>query len=89
MAVQLKFCLLGMAGVVIHRNPRSSQWDYSCLVEDLETAYCPSSEHTATVASELRQCVRKLAEAFHVLRDDIYGKVSVAYSNWTETEQTP
>ncbi|CAL8343053.1 unnamed protein product [Merluccius merluccius] len=87
MAFQLKFRLVGAAGAVIHRNPRSSQWDYCHLVEKMETAYGPSSEHTAAVAIELRQCVRKIGEALHVLRDDIYGKVSVAYSDRTETEQ--
>lgn len=86
MAVQLKFCLVGTAGAVIHRNPRSAQWDYSRLVEEMETAYDPSSEHAAAVAIELRQGVRKVGETY-VLRDDIYGKVSVAYSDRTETEQ--
>jgi len=81
MAVQLKFSLVGAAGAVIHRIPRSSQWDYCHLVEEMEIAYGPSSEHAAAVAIELRQRVRKMGEAFHVLRDDIYGKVSVAYSN--------
>lgn len=86
-AIQLKFCLVGAAGAIVHRNPRSSQWDYCRLVEELETAYGPSSEHAVAVAVELRQRVRKPGEALHVLRDDIYGKVSVAYSNRTETEQ--
>lgn len=86
-AVQLKFCLVGTAGAIIHKNPKSSQWNYSHLVEEMETAYGPSSEHAVAVAIELRQRVRKLGEALHVLRDDIYGKVSVAYSNRTETEQ--
>ncbi|XP_036001790.1 uncharacterized protein LOC118565513 [Fundulus heteroclitus] len=87
MAVQLKFCLVGAAGAIVHRNPRSSQWDYSRLVEEMETAYGPSSEHAAAVAIELRQRVRRLGEALHMLRDNIYGKVSVAYSDRTETEQ--
>lgn len=87
MAVQLNLCLVGAAGAVIHRNPRSAQWDYHRLVEEMETAYGLSSEHAAAVAIELRQRVRKVGEALHVLRDDIYGKVSVAYSNRTETEQ--
>ncbi|KAJ8346760.1 hypothetical protein SKAU_G00281610 [Synaphobranchus kaupii] len=60
MAVHLKFCLVGAAGAIVHRNPRSSQWDYSRLVEEMETAYGPSSEHAAAVAIELRQRVRKL-----------------------------
>ena len=87
MAIQLKFCLTGGAGAIVHRNPRSSKWDYSRLLEELETAYGPSSDHAAAVAVELRQRVRKSGEALHVFRDDIYGKVAVAYGNWSEAEQ--
>ena len=87
MAVQLKFCMVGAAGAIIHRNPRSTQWDYVRLVEEIETAYGPSSQHAAAVAIELRQRVRKPGEALHVLRDDIYGRVSVAYSNRADAEQ--
>ncbi|KAM3623655.1 uncharacterized protein V6R79_013858 [Siganus canaliculatus] len=87
MAVHLKFCLVGAAGAIVQRNPQSFQWDYSRLVEEMEMAYGPSSEHAAAVAIELRQRVRKLGEALHVLRDDIYDKVSAAYSDRTEAEQ--
>lgn len=86
-AIQLKFCLIGAAGAIVHRNPRSSRWDYRRLVEELETAYGPSSDHAATVAVELRQRVRKSGEPLHVFRDDIYGKVAVAYGDWSEAEQ--
>ncbi len=86
-AVQLRFCLVGAAWAVVHRNPRSSQWDYSRLVEDVENAYGPSSEYAAAVAIELRQQVHKAGESLHVLRDDIFDKVSVASSGQTETEQ--
>ncbi|XP_062374552.1 uncharacterized protein LOC134062534 isoform X1 [Sardina pilchardus] len=85
--IQLKFCLVGAAGAIVHRNPRSAQWDYSHLVEEVEMAYGPSSEHAAAVAIELRQRVRKPGESLHILRDDIYEKVSVAYSDRTEREQ--
>lgn len=47
MVVQLKFCLVGAAGAIIHRNPQSLQWDYRRLVEEFKTAYRPSSEHAA------------------------------------------
>ncbi|XP_061754270.1 uncharacterized protein LOC133551511 isoform X2 [Nerophis ophidion] len=87
MAVQLKFCLVGAAGAIIHRNPRSAQWGYCRLVEEMETAYGPSSQHAAAVAIELRRRTRKRGEALHVLRDDIYEGVSVAYSNRTDAEQ--
>ena len=54
-------------------------------------ATCPgygsSSEHAAAVAIELRQRVRKLGEALYVLGNNINGKVSLAYSARTETEQ--
>ena len=85
--IQLKFCLVGAAGAIVHRNPRSAQWDYSRLVEEVEIAYGPSSEHAAAVAIELRQRVRKPGESLHLLRDDIYERVSVAYSDRTEKEQ--
>lgn len=78
---------MGAAGVIVHRNPRSAQWNYSHLVEEVEIAYGPSSEHAAAVAIEFRQRVRKPGESLHLLRDDIYEKVSVAYSDRTEREQ--
>ncbi|KAK5623464.1 hypothetical protein CRENBAI_013776 [Crenichthys baileyi] len=55
MIVQLKFWLVGAAGAIVHRNPRSSKWDYRCLVDELEIAYGPSSDHASAVAVELRQ----------------------------------
>ena len=61
------------AEVSIHRNPQSSQWNYRHLVEEMENAYGSSSEHAAAVAIELRERVRKLGEALHVLRNYIYG----------------
>ncbi|KAG1925231.1 thy-1 membrane glycoprotein [Pimephales promelas] len=87
MAIQLKFCLTGAAGAIVHRNPRSSKWDNRRLLKELETAYGPSSDHAAVVAVELRQRVRKSGEALHVFRDDIYEKVSIAYGDWSEAEQ--
>ncbi|CAI5670379.1 unnamed protein product [Oreochromis niloticus] len=87
MTTQLKFCLVGAAGAIIHRNPRSSKWNYRRLVDELETAYGPSSDHAAAVAVELRQRERKPGEALHVFRDDIYGKVAVAYGDRAEIEQ--
>lgn len=78
---------MGAAGAIVHRNPRSAQWNYSRLVEEVEIAYGPSSEHAAAVAIELRQRVRKPGESLHLLRDDIYEKVSVAYSDRTERKQ--
>lgn len=87
MAIQLKFCLTGAAGAIVHRNTRSSRWVYRCLLEELETAYGPSSDHAAAVAVELRQRLRKPGEVLHVFRDDIYGKVAVGYGDWSEAEQ--
>ncbi|KAK5621981.1 hypothetical protein CRENBAI_013404 [Crenichthys baileyi] len=87
MTVQLKFCLVGAAGAIVHRNPHSSKWDYRRLVDELEIAYGPSSDHAAAVAVELRQRIRKPGEALHAFRDDIYGKVTVAYGDRAEIEQ--
>lgn len=71
-------CLVGTAGAIVQRNPRSSQWDYSHLVEEMETAYGPLSEHATAVAIALRQRVLRLGEALHMLRDEIYGKCESA-----------
>lgn len=55
-------------------------------MEELENAHGPSSDHAAAVAIELRQRVRKPGEALHVLRDDVYGQVAVAYSDRSNAE---
>jgi len=59
MVVQLKFYLVEAAGAIIHRNPRSSQWDYCCF-QEMETAYGPTPENAAAMAIELRQHVRQV-----------------------------
>ncbi|KAL0162302.1 hypothetical protein M9458_041698, partial [Cirrhinus mrigala] len=87
MTVQMRFCLVGAAGAVIHKNPRSSRWDYARIVEEVEAAYGPSSEHAAAIGIELRQRVRRAGELLHVLRDDIYEKVYIAYADRSEKEQ--
>ncbi|KAL0202037.1 hypothetical protein M9458_000055, partial [Cirrhinus mrigala] len=87
MTVQMRFCLVGAAGAVIHKNPRSSRWDYARIVEEVEAAYGPSSEHAAAIGIELRQRVRRAGEPLHVLRDDIHEKVSIAYADRSEKEQ--
>ncbi|RXN13529.1 hypothetical protein ROHU_017665 [Labeo rohita] len=78
---------VGTAGAVIHKNPRSSRWDYARIVEEVETAYGPSSEHAAAIGIELRQRVRRVGEPLHVLRDNIYKKVFIAYADLSEKEQ--
>ena len=71
------FCLVGAAGAVVHKNPWSSRWSYTRIVDEIEAAYGPSSEHAAAIGIELRQRVRKLLHALlHVLRDDICEKMS-------------
>ncbi|KAK3567208.1 hypothetical protein QTP86_013421 [Hemibagrus guttatus] len=87
MTVQMRFCLVGAVGAVIHKNPRSGRWDYARIVEEVEAAYGPSSEHAAAIGIELRQRVRKAGELLHVLRDDIYEKVSIVYADRSEREQ--
>lgn len=88
MTVQMRFCLVGAAGAVIHKNPRSSRWDYARIVEEVEAAYGSSSEHAAAIGIELRQRVLRAGEPLHVLRDDIYEKV-IAYADRSEKEQDP
>ncbi|KAM3616673.1 uncharacterized protein V6R79_021511 [Siganus canaliculatus] len=87
MAVQLRFSLTGAAGAIVHKNPRSSRWSYQRIVDEVETAYGPCSEHAAAIGIELRQRVRKPGETLHSLRDDIYEKVSIVYAGRTELEQ--
>ena len=87
MAVQLRFSLTGAAGAIIHKNPRSGRWGYQRIVEELEDAYGPCSEHAAAIGIELRQRIRKPGETLHALRDDIYEKVSIVYADRAELEQ--
>ncbi|CAI5682172.1 unnamed protein product [Oreochromis niloticus] len=87
MAVQLRFSLRGAAGAIIHKNPKSARWSYQRIVEEVEAAYGPCSEHAAAIGIELRQRIRKPGEALHTLRDDIYEKVSIVYANCSELEQ--
>ncbi|CAI5677314.1 unnamed protein product [Oreochromis niloticus] len=86
MAVQLRFSLRGAAGAIIHKNPKSARWSYQRIVEEVEAAYGPCSEHAAAIGIELRQRIRKPGEALHTLRDDIY-EVSIVYANCSELEQ--
>lgn len=86
-AVQLRFSLTGAAGAVIHKNPRSAQWDDQRIIQEMEAAYGPSSEHAAAIGIELRQRVRRPGEVLHALRDDIYEKVSIVYADRSELEQ--
>ncbi|KAM6975889.1 retrovirus-related Pol polyprotein from transposon 412 [Tautogolabrus adspersus] len=87
MAVQLRFSLTGTAGAIVHKNPKSARWSYQRIVEEIETAYGPCSEHAAAIGIELRQRVRRPGEALHTLRDDIYEKVSIVYADRSETDQ--
>ncbi|GLD71800.1 uncharacterized protein AKAME5_002312400 [Lates japonicus] len=88
MAVQLRFSLTGAAGAIVHKNPRSSSWSYQRIVNEIEAAYGPCSEHAAAIGIELRQRVRRPGESLHALRDDIYEKVSsFVYADRTEREQ--
>ncbi|KAL7373215.1 hypothetical protein ABVT39_001512 [Epinephelus coioides] len=85
--VQLRFSLTGAAGAIVHKNPRSTRWSYQRIVDEVDAAYGPCSEHAATIGIELRQRVRGSSEALHSLRDDIYEKVSIVYADRTEREQ--
>ncbi|XP_053714119.1 uncharacterized protein LOC128755017 [Synchiropus splendidus] len=87
MTVQLRFSLTGAAGAIVHKNPRSSRWNYKQLIDEMEAAYGPGSEHAAATGIELRQRVRKAGEMLHTLRDDIYEKVAIVYADRSEREQ--
>ena len=87
MAVQLRFSLTGAAGAIVHKNPRSARWSYQRIVDEMEAAYGPCSEHAAAVGIELRQRTRQPSESLHTLRDDIYERVSIAYADRGEMEQ--
>ncbi|CAI5671940.1 unnamed protein product [Oreochromis niloticus] len=87
MAVQLRFSLRGATGAIIHKNPKSARWSYQRIVEEVEAAHGPCSEHAAAIGIELQQRIRKPGEALHTLRDDIYEKVSIVYANRSELEQ--
>lgn len=87
MTVQLRFCLVGAAGAVVHKNPRSSRWDYKRIVAEIDAVYGPSSQHAASIGVELRRRVRKPGESLHALRDDIYEKISIVYADRSEAEQ--
>ena len=56
-AVKLKFCLVGAAGSIVHKNPRSYQWEYERIVEEMEITYGPFLGHAAALHVELRQRV--------------------------------
>ncbi|CAB1437353.1 unnamed protein product [Pleuronectes platessa] len=55
--------------------------------KQIEAAYIPCSEHTAAIGIELSQRIRGQGESLHILRDDIYEKVSNVYADCTESEQ--
>ncbi len=60
---------------------RSGRWRYQRIVDEIEAAYGPCSEHAAAIGIELRQRVRQPGETLHSLRDDIYEKVSIVYAD--------
>ncbi|XP_026016691.1 uncharacterized protein LOC113017801 isoform X2 [Astatotilapia calliptera] len=59
MAVQLRFSLRGAAGAIIYKNPKSAHWSYQRIVEEVEAANGPCSEHAAAIGIELWQRIRK------------------------------
>lgn len=86
--MQLRYSLTGAAGAIVHKTPRSARWGYRQIVDKLDAAYGPCSDHAAEVIGiELRQRVRGTNEALHSLRDDINEKVSIVYADRTELEQ--
>lgn len=79
-AVQLRFCLTGAAGAIVHKNTRSASWNYQRIAEEVEAAYGPCSDVAAALGIELRQRVRKPDEALHILRDNIYVLICTGWS---------
>eukprot|EP00064_Thunnus_orientalis_P012643 superscaffoldBa00001964_g12678 len=48
---------VGAAGSIVHKNPRSYQWEYERIVEEMEITYGPFLGHAAALHVELRQRV--------------------------------
>ena len=87
MGEQLRHCLTGQAGSIVHKNSHALRWSYSRIVWEVDCAYGPVSDHAATLSMELRERVRGVDEPLHSLRDDISEKVSIVYGDCTEAEQ--
>ncbi len=76
---QLKNCLVGEAGSIVHRNPASICWTYDDVVAQVGAVFGPSKDHQFMLLEKLERRKRKRGEALHVLRDDICELVDMAY----------
>eukprot|EP00064_Thunnus_orientalis_P023490 superscaffoldBa00008925_g23735 len=84
MVVQLRLDLTRAAGAIVHKNPRSGRWSYQRIVDEIEAAYGPCSEHAAAIGIELKQ--RSGCQVKPSMQDDINEKVSIMYADCTERE---
>ena len=84
---QLKNCLVGEAGSVVHKNPAAELWDFDQVVTHVGAAYGPSREHQLLLIDKLERRKRRKGESLHLLRDDICEMVSVAYSGKSQAYQ--
>lgn len=54
-------------------------------MKEVEAAFGPSCEHATAIGLELRLCEETL-ETLHMLRDDIYEKLTIVYGHYPEPE---
>ena len=76
---QLKNCLTGSAGSIVHKNPAAVAWTYDDVVDQVGAVYGPSREHQLLLVEKLERRKRKKGESLHTLRDDICELVDIAY----------
>ena len=78
---QLKHNLTGQAFSIVHQNPNSKTWTFAQLVEELCATFGPNSQHSSILKLQLRNRKRQSGEELYKLRNDIYEKVTNAYSD--------
>jgi hypothetical protein len=88
MGDQIKNCLVGEAGSIVHKNPASRLWTYDDVVAQVGAIFGPSREHKMLLIEKLERRKRRKNEPLHALRDDICELVEVAYpeDSWQRKE---
>ena len=81
MGDQLKNCLVGEAGTIIHKIPESVYWGFNEVSAELSAAFGPSRDHQLLLQEKLERRRRKKGESLFSLRADIGELVEVAYPN--------
>lgn len=87
MCSQLKNCLVGEAGSIIHKNPASVLWSYDEVVSQLESVYGSGREHQLLWIEKLEKRKRRRGEALHALRDDLCDLVAMAYPDFSHAQR--